>query len=98
VSADERARSAAQVLGDRPEDACSQPDGEIADACAEVRQAPIDKRHALAVAEVGYIAAAIGAVAAVSTWVLWPDEPGRDTALSIAAGADGWSVGFRSRF
>ncbi|MBN1609126.1 MAG: hypothetical protein JW940_21030 [Polyangiaceae bacterium] len=97
TSADERARSAARTLAGRPNDACSRPDDDIADACVDIRQAPIDKRHALAVAEVGFISAAVGAVAAVSTWVLWP-KPDRDTALSLAAGADCFAVSLRSRF
>jgi hypothetical protein len=98
ASAADRIRSAADVLEGSLDDACSNPDDAIADACVDMRQAPTDRRHALAVADVGYIVAALGAVAAVSTWVLWPDEPGRDTALSMAAGADRWSVAFRLRF
>ena len=100
ASADERTRSAASHLADltRDSDACIEtPPGEIADACADVRQAQHEGQRARAIAQAGYIAAAVAAVATVSTWVLWP-KPDRNTALSLAAGEDDFSFSLRLRF
>jgi hypothetical protein len=98
VSADERAHSAERDLAAEPDHACQDPAaGAIRDACNDLSQASRDKQNARDMAAVGYIVAAVGAVATVSTWALWPN-PDRDTALSLAAGADRFSLSLQTRF
>ena len=83
--ADDARKSIDQTLGGRSDSSCFNPAPSVADACNALRDANTAHGRDTTIAAVGFIAAGVGAAAAVATWFLWRPAPSTKTALSFGA-------------
>lgn len=100
-AASERVDSAqARINAGEPSNpgACGMPSGELAVACSDLTIALADHERAATLSQVGFVTAGVGAVALVTTWLLFPNPRRATAGLSVTPTAGLGRLGLSGRF
>ena len=101
-SATERIDSAqARIDAGAPENpaACAgTPDQVVAGACADLSAALEDHDHAATLSQVGFVTAGVGAVALITTWLVYPSPRARSASFRLLPVAGLGRIGVLGRF
>jgi len=78
--------------------ACSMPSGELAVACSDLTTALADHDRAATLSQVGFVTAGVGAVALLTTWLLYPNPRTGAAGFSVTPIAGLGRLGVVGRF
>ncbi|HEY0466601.1 MAG TPA: hypothetical protein VGC79_20475, partial [Polyangiaceae bacterium] len=78
--------------------ACSMPDAELAGACSDLTAALADHDRAVIPSQVGFVTAGVGAVALLTTWLVYPSGPARASGVSVRPAVGLGRLGLSGRF
>jgi len=78
--------------------ACAAPDGELAGACSDLSAAIEDHDRAVILSQVGFVTAGVGAVALLTTWLVYPSPPAKAAGVIVRPVAGLGRFGLIGRF
>jgi len=78
--------------------ACGMPTGELAVACSDLTTALADHDRAGTLSQVGFVTAGVGAVALLTTWLLYPSSQAKTAAFRVTPIAGLGRLGVVGRF
>ena len=100
-AASDRVASAQAIIDDATAGgaaSCDKPDSDLLGACSDLNAAAVDHDRAAMLSQVGFVTAGVGAVALVTTWLVYPSAQPRASGFSAQAVVGVGRLGVVGRF